>query len=263
MPAAGSPVDGPFTETKELAGGRWLIQVESMRASSATAVPAPNPNNICRVAARKESMRLIGMLDSPYVRRVAISLDLLGIGFEHESLSVFSTFDAFKAINPVVKAPTLVCGDGAIIMDSTLILQFAEAQAGRSLFPSDSSARGHAFAAVGTALAGCEKGAQIVYERSLRPKAAQYEPWMERVTGQLLAAFGALETQVQERPMVFADPAGQPAVTAAVVWGFTQAMLPQLVAACAYPGVATLAARLEQSAPFLAYPSAGPGVPGL
>jgi glutathione S-transferase len=37
-------------------------------------------------------MRLIGMLDSPYVRRVAISLDLLGIAFGHESISVFGGF---------------------------------------------------------------------------------------------------------------------------------------------------------------------------
>ena len=36
-------------------------------------------------------MKLIGMLDSPYVRRVAISLRRLGIAFEHEPLSVFST----------------------------------------------------------------------------------------------------------------------------------------------------------------------------
>ena len=53
-------------------------------------------------------MKLIGMLDSPYVRRVAISLQLLGLPFEHQSLSVFSTFDQFRRVNPVVKAPTLV-----------------------------------------------------------------------------------------------------------------------------------------------------------
>lgn len=34
-------------------------------------------------------MRLIGMLDSPYVRRVAISLKLMQIPFELEQLSVF------------------------------------------------------------------------------------------------------------------------------------------------------------------------------
>ncbi len=48
-------------------------------------------------------MRLIGMLDSPYVRRVAISLDVLGINFLHEPVSVFTTFEKFKSITPVVK----------------------------------------------------------------------------------------------------------------------------------------------------------------
>ena len=57
-------------------------------------------------------MRLIGMLDSPFVRRVAIAFEYLGIPFEHESVSVFSAFSTFKGINPVVKAPTLICDDG-------------------------------------------------------------------------------------------------------------------------------------------------------
>ena len=39
-------------------------------------------------------MKLVGMLDSPYVRRVAISMRMQDIIFEHEPLSVFSTFDA-------------------------------------------------------------------------------------------------------------------------------------------------------------------------
>src|SRR6266567_177884 len=72
-------------------------------------------------------MQLIGMLDSPYVRRVAISLQLLGLRFEHHSVSVFSTFEQFRKINPVVKAPTLICDDGTVLMDSTLMIQYAEA----------------------------------------------------------------------------------------------------------------------------------------
>ena len=74
-------------------------------------------------------MKLIGMLDSPYVRRVAISLQRLGLPFVHQSLSVFRNFDDFRRINPVVKAPTLVCDDGTVLMDSTLILEYAEALA--------------------------------------------------------------------------------------------------------------------------------------
>jgi len=45
-------------------------------------------------------MQLIGMLDSPYVRRVAISLELLGLPFEHRSISVFRQFGEFAAITP-------------------------------------------------------------------------------------------------------------------------------------------------------------------
>ena len=52
-------------------------------------------------------MRLIGMLDSPYVRRVAISMECQGVPFEHEAVSVFSTFEKFQRINPIVKARRL------------------------------------------------------------------------------------------------------------------------------------------------------------
>lgn len=75
--------------------------------------------------------KLIGMMDSPYVRRVAISLELYGVEFESHPLSVFSSFDAFSQINPAVKAPTLVLDNGIRLMDSSLILDYFEAQAAR------------------------------------------------------------------------------------------------------------------------------------
>lgn len=74
-------------------------------------------------------MKLIGMLDSPYVRRVAISLAAYGVAFEHRPLSVFSDYAAFAELNPAVKAPTLLLDDGTVLMDSTLILHYLEAQA--------------------------------------------------------------------------------------------------------------------------------------
>ena len=64
-------------------------------------------------------MRLIGMLDSPYVRRVAVSLRFMDLPFSHEAVSVFRHYEQFSAINPVVKAPTLVTDDGVTLMDSS------------------------------------------------------------------------------------------------------------------------------------------------
>ncbi|VTM21247.1 glutathione S-transferase [Pseudomonas aeruginosa] len=82
-------------------------------------------------------MQLIGMLDSPFVRRVAIALRLLDLPYEHRPLSVFRNFEAFSLFNPMVKAPSLVLDDGTVLMDSSLILDYLECLAGpeRSLLP--------------------------------------------------------------------------------------------------------------------------------
>src|SRR5437870_5204389 len=83
------------------------------------------------------TMQLIGMLDSPYVRRTAITLECLGIPFEHKPVSVFFTFEAFQRLNPVVKAPTLICDGGEVLMDSNLIIQYAESIAAKTLWSRD------------------------------------------------------------------------------------------------------------------------------
>jgi len=200
-------------------------------------------------------MQLIGMLDSPYVRRVAISLQLLGLPFEHRSLSVFRTFEQFHAINPVVKAPTLVCDDGTVLMDSTLILDYAEALAApRSLMPRALPQRQAALRTIGLALAACDKSVQLVYERNLRPPEKQHEPWSERVIGQLRAAYGELEAQLTARPAQEGWQAGAAEVVTAVGWHFTARTLPGTIREADYPQLRALSAWAEQLPEFLAAP---------
>ncbi|RTL41345.1 MAG: glutathione S-transferase family protein [Burkholderiales bacterium] len=200
-------------------------------------------------------MKLIGMLDSPYVRRVAISLRLLGLPFEHAAISVFRGFDAFQRINPVVKAPTLVCDDGTVLMDSTLLLQYAECLAGRSLLPGDPAALAHELQLIGLALAGCEKTAQIVYERALRPADKQHDPWVQRVTGQLRAAYGDIEGALAVRPLaVTPDRLGQASLTVAVAWTFSQSVVAGQLPAADFPHLTAHAAACEALAVFQAIP---------
>lgn len=177
-------------------------------------------------------MKLIGMLDSPYVRRTAISLKLLGLPFEHAAVSVFRHFDQFSAINPVVKAPTLVCDDGTVLIDSTLIIDYAETLAGRSLMPAAIAERQHALRVIGLALAACEKAVQIVYEHNLRPSEKVHGPWVERVHSQLLAAVEALEAEWKDAPLpVEENELTQAGVTVAVAWAFIQLMVADRVPA--------------------------------
>ena len=203
-------------------------------------------------------MQLIGMLDSPYVRRTAIGFKLLGIPFEHRSVSVFSTFDQFRALNPVVKAPTLILDDGQVLMDSTLILDYAERLAGPSaaIFPADISERARAVRLTGLALAACDKTVQIVYERKLRPAEKLHQPWLDRVRGQLLAAYDALEKDLRAQPLHGAGQAlGHDGVAVAVAWGFTQMMVSDVVSAADYPSVQAFSAHCEQLPVFRETPA--------
>lgn len=202
-------------------------------------------------------MQLVGMLDSPYVRRVAISLQLLGLPFEHQSISVFRAFAQFQAINPVVKAPSLVCDDGEVLMDSTLILDYAEALAGpdKSLMPFTIAERQHTLYVIGLALAACEKSVQIVYEQNLRPAEKVHAPWIKRVTGQLLAAYDALELAMSRHSLaVTSDSINQAGVSTAVAWYFTQQMMPEIVSAANYPRLREFSFAAENLVEFIAAP---------
>jgi glutathione S-transferase len=203
-------------------------------------------------------MQLIGMLDSPYVRRSAISLRMLGIPFEHRSLSVFRDFDAFHEVNPLVKAPTLVCDDGCVLVDSSLIIDYAEALAGRSLMPSEPGARRHALRLTGPALVVCEKAVQHFYEHK-RAADRQDAAWLQRVDGQLRDACALLDEALgiapTDRWLCGAMPT-QADISVGVAWTFAQIVAAEIVPARDYPAFAGFAARAERLSDFVALPPA-------
>lgn len=198
-------------------------------------------------------MKLVGMLDSPYVRRVAIALDLYGVDFEQQSLSVFSTFAEFASINPVVKAPTLVLDDGTVLMDSSLILDYFEAlaPADKKLLPQTAAARARDLQVIGLALAACDKSVQIYYEHNLRPTEKLHEPWLERVTGQLLAAYSGLEKLLANAP---GQVLNQASLSVAVAWSFSRYAVPSVVKAEDFPNLQRHAQWAEQHPAFGKYP---------
>ena len=167
-------------------------------------------------------MRLIGMLDSPYVRRTAITLRMMGLDFELSQLSVFRNYDEFQAISPVVKAPSLVTDDGVVLMDSSLILEHAERLApSKSLMPTDAREHVRALHLIGFALAANEKTVQMVYEKTQRPAEKQHQPWLDRVSGQVQRAYSVLEKETPSGWFGGAAP-NQADITVAVAWRFTQ-----------------------------------------
>jgi glutathione S-transferase len=208
-------------------------------------------------------MQLIGYMDSPYVRRVAITMRLLKIEFEHRELSIWRDYEAFRRISPLVKVPTLVCDDGQVLVDSGLIIDYLEAQSqGRSLMPDDLSTRREALQHLGVALIGMEKAVQLIYEKQHRPPELQHDPWIERISQQLEGAVRLMEAAASA-----ADLAGQEwltgaaitqaDVTTAVAWRFMGHTSAVELDAGDYPALNAFSAKAERLPEFSACPLSG------
>lgn len=198
-------------------------------------------------------MLLVGMLDSPYVRRAAITGTLLEVPFEHRSVSVFRHMAEFRAINPLIKAPTLVTDDGIAISELLLIIQHFEDVAGRSLRPLEGVARRRDLALTGIGIVAADKAVSIEYERK-RPEAQRYAPWQERIVAQLHVALDLLDAAAKEGELT-AGPELLPSdIAAAIAWGFCRFVIPEFVPEERWPALAAQARACEALDVFKAWP---------
>ena len=200
-------------------------------------------------------MQLIGMLDSPYVRRVAVALIAAGVAFEHRPISLFRHIDAFSKINPPLKAPTLVTDDGTALMDSTLILDYLAgvSPSVAALTPSAPAERLRSLRVTGLALAVMEKAVQRHYERALRPAEKLHQPWVDRIMGQLHAGLGALDRELPRSGWI-GGALGVADIAAACAHSFTVRMIGDVVDIQPYANLAAFSARAEALPAFRAAP---------
>jgi glutathione S-transferase len=200
-------------------------------------------------------MQLIGMLDSPYVRRVAIAMTVAGIPFTHRPISLFRHIDQFSKLNPLLKAPTLIADDGTTLMDSGVILDYlAGLDPGiAALTPLGGPARLRAQRATGLALTVMEKAVQRHYERALRPAEKRHEPWVDRVMGQLTAGMSALDAELPRTGWISGE-LGVADISVGCAFGFTADILADLIEASRYPNLAAFSARAEALPAFRAAP---------
>lgn len=202
-------------------------------------------------------MELVGMLDSPYVRRVAVALLAAGVPFVHRPISLFRHIGEFSKINPLLKAPTFVADDGTALMDSSVILDYLAsiAPALAALTPSATAARLAAARASGLALTVMEKAVQRHYERALRPPEKQHESWIERVDRQLAAGLDALDRESPGSGWIGGGDLGVADISVVCAFGFTQIVLADLVDKARHPRLAAFCARAEALPAFRAAPA--------
>jgi glutathione S-transferase len=188
------------------------------------------------------------MFDSPFVRRVAVSMNLLGIAFEHRNWSVGRDFELIRQFNPLGRVPTLVQPDGQALIESTAILDFLDecAGTGRALLPRSGKERREALRIMAAATGAAEKGVTQVYETVFRPAEKRYQPWMDRCNTQMHAALAELDRLSQARlgEWFIGNRMTQADITATCVYTFLADAL-TINRTAAYPGLAAIAQRCE------------------
>jgi glutathione S-transferase len=187
-------------------------------------------------------MILVGQYDSPFVRRVAVSLRVLGLAYEHDTRSVFGDFDAMRRVNPLGRIPSLILPGGETLIDSAAILDWLDETAGpeRALVPSKGPERRRALRLLALAVGTQDKLGAIGFERRMRPAAARWPEWVQRCTTQGEGGLAALDAEKWDAPRL-----DQTQITTACIFRWAQLGVPDLVPSGRYPNLDALSARCE------------------
>jgi glutathione S-transferase len=190
-------------------------------------------------------MILIGRHYSPFVRRVAATLQHYGLEYEHQAIRASGADqDKIRSYgNPLGRVPVLVMDNGSALADSAVILDYLDSLVGtdKSLMPVDGMARFELQSKIAIANGAAEK-AIAVYSESMRPSSGQHQPAMDGSTRQAKDGFEYLDGALTG-PWFMGDKISQLDVTVICHWEFMKAGAKTVFAACNCPNIEALAAR--------------------
>lgn len=151
-------------------------------------------------------MILIGQYDSPFVRRVAVTLQLYKLSYEHRPWSAVGDADRIAEVNPLIRVPTLIDGEGEVFTDSSTIVQILDHKAGFGAFLSRNwPQQGEVLRLAAFALGAAEKGLAMLYEGAFHDGAKPF--WHERLRKQVADTLALLDREraARKTPWLFGE----------------------------------------------------------
>jgi len=189
---------------------------------------------------------LIGRMVSPYVRRTAVLLDLLGIPFVQLPVAAIAQQDELRAINPIGRVPALRL-DGHMLFDSlaiALTLTDMHDPEGR-LLPRDGRERAEALQFIALVNGATERAVASYYERARRPEEKVWPEWVALCEAQASSAVDALEAAVAARGSSFTPT--YPMIALVTSLTFLESAVPGVFGASRHPALGALHAAGEAS----------------
>lgn len=196
-------------------------------------------------------MVLIGRYRSPFTRRVAISMRLLGIEYEHRPLTTWSNLADVREVNPVGRVPALILDSGEKLFDSSAILDYLDQMVGpqRALVPAQEPHRHRVLRVTACALGVLEKVVAALYAQTMYPEEKHHTPWIEHNENQARSGLRWLAA-LEPSAALSGGALTQGEVTTIAMFDFTRLVNPQLILDGAYPQLDALAAHCNELAAF-------------
>jgi glutathione S-transferase len=185
-------------------------------------------------------MKLIGQYDSPFTRRVGITMTLYGLAFEHSKLSVFSNSDELAAINPLIRVPTLVLDSGEVLVETSAIIDYLDTcvPPDKRLLPQIQPDRYRAQQVVSLASGVSDLAVRLFYERRLHQTPSP--EYVARLTRQITQTLSAIN---QSAPPP--APMTQAHIAVTCMYRHLSEAHPSLTETGRYPGIEQLCAVHE------------------
>ena len=191
-------------------------------------------------------MILVGRYLSPFVRRVATTMYLYDLPFEHRPFAVVGDDrEKIRDLNPVVRVPALILDDGETLVDSAAILDYLDEQVGpeRALTPAFGAERRRVLKLMAVAVGAVEKATLVAYEKRYRPEEKWHPPWVEMISEQSRSGFQWLDGQAGS-PWLAGSQLTQADLTTASAYEFMRIATPELFATLECPKLEALSQEL-------------------
>jgi glutathione S-transferase len=191
---------------------------------------------------------LIGMLDSPFVRRVAIALEIYGLAYENLPLRTLSDAATFATFSPLRRAPTLRLPNGELLFDSHMILAHLDelVPEEKRLWPSAPEERLLARQVIAVAAGIGDKAVHGIYERVFHSPSARNAMWLGRIRDQLRDAAVWLSQRAPPVGFLFGESPSHADIVVGTALRFAQEAHPEHFELTATPNLKLWTERLER-----------------
>lgn len=197
-------------------------------------------------------MILVGQFDSPFVRRVAVTLNHYHLPYTRNPLSVFRNVKDMQTINPLVRVPALILEDGETLVDSHAIIDHLDERVGpaRALTPAHGPERRKVLQAAVLATGTAEKVVALFFERLFHNDKAINRDFEKRMLSQIKAGLEKLEHDCGS-PWFFDNHMTQADVTIGCMLGHMKMRVPECFPANKYPKLHALSLHCETKEDFV------------